>query len=180
MLTFWGGKTFDSYLSVISTLDSSLFAWSVVIAKGKGSHMTWNFKNTYAVAKCLRQRAVSVIWSNNLSVCIFRSSGLEGMVLYVHIRKPNKLGIIILMTVMMITWLTIILDVSGQHDRYAHLSKYRSNAALASASFRRSHLADSCHLSVNDIKYCIVSAMTEVVIHTSICSCFNYQLYIGN
>jgi hypothetical protein len=32
--------------------------------------------------------------------------------------------------------LCALAHIASQHDRYAHLSKYRSDAALASASFR--------------------------------------------
>ena len=80
------------------------FYRSVVMAKGKGSHMTRNIKNPYAVAKCLRRRvesthfdaigfspsnvvrllsSVSVIWSNNLSVCIFCSKDIFWWILFI-------------------------------------------------------------------------------------------------
>ena len=67
--------------------------------------------------------------------------------------------------------------VACKHDHHAHLSKHRGNSAFTSASFWGSHFADICHLSVNDIKYSIISAMTEVVIHTSI-SCWYRYLHI--
>ena len=67
--------------------------------------------------------------------------------------------------------------VSGQHDSHSHLAEHRSDSALASASFRRSHLADSDNLTVNDVKYCIVCAMTEVVIHASV-SCRYCYLHV--
>lgn len=66
--------------------------------------------------------------------------------------------------------------VAGQHNCHAHLSQNGSDTALASASFRRSHLADICHLSVNDIKYRIVCAITEVVIYASV-SCWYCYLH---
>ena len=67
--------------------------------------------------------------------------------------------------------------ISCQHDSHSHLTQNGGNAALASASLRGSHLADSCNLAVNDIKYRIICTMTEVVIHVSV-SCWYCYLHI--
>ena len=64
--------------------------------------------------------------------------------------------------------------IAGQHDLYSHLSEHWSDSAFASATFRRSHPADICHISVNDIEYCIVCAMSEVIIHSSISCRYSY------
>ena len=64
--------------------------------------------------------------------------------------------------------------VACKHDHHPHLSKHRGNSAFTSASFRGSHLADICHLSVNDIKDCIVGAMTEMIIHASVSCWYRY------
>ena len=64
--------------------------------------------------------------------------------------------------------------ISGKHDHNSHLTKYGSDSALASASFRGSHPADIRHFSVNDIEYRIVSAMTEMIIHASVSCRYRY------
>ena len=116
------------------------------------------------------------------------------------------------MTIMVITCLTIILDISckvccdeffhvtaattdnlyslgfkdilgslahvaGKHNDDTHLAENWSYSALAPAALWRSHLADVCHLAINDIEYRIVCAMTEVVIHTSV-SCWYRYLHL--
>ena len=43
--------------------------------------------------------------------------------------------------------------IAGKHHRHSHLTENRSDPALASASFRRSHLAYIDHFTFNDIKY---------------------------
>ena len=113
------------------------------------------------------------------------------------------------MTVMVITRLTVILDIScqvcgdeflnitaaatddlyslcfkdilrslahiaGKHDHHSHLSEHWSYSTLAATAFRRSHLADICDLSIDHIKYRIICAMTEVIIHTSIPCRYSY------
>ena len=42
------------------------------------------------------------------------------------------------------------------------------DAALAAAAFRRCHLAYIGNFTVNDIKYCIIGTMTEMVIYASV------------
>ena len=69
--------------------------------------------------------------------------------------------------------------ISCQHDIHSHLTQNGGDAALASASLRGSHLADSCNLAVNDIKYRIICTMTEVVIHVSV-SCWYCYLHVLN
>ena len=64
--------------------------------------------------------------------------------------------------------LCTLTHIAGQHDRYAHLSQNRSDTAFASTAFRGSHLAHTCNLSINDVKYCIVCAMTEVIIYAPV------------
>ena len=69
--------------------------------------------------------------------------------------------------------------IAGKHDYHAHLSENRSDSAFAATAFRRSHLADVCHLAVKHVKYRIVCTMTEVVIHTSISCwyCYFHNIY---
>lgn len=69
--------------------------------------------------------------------------------------------------------------IAGQHHHNSHLPEHRSDAALAAASFRRSHLADSNDFAVNNIKNRIIGTMTEMVIHSPV-SCRYRYLHIAN
>ena len=66
--------------------------------------------------------------------------------------------------------------ISCQHHCHSHLAKDRSYSALASATFRRSHLAHSCNLTVDYIKNRIIRAMAEMIIHASV-SCWYCYLH---
>ena len=52
--------------------------------------------------------------------------------------------------------------IACQHHLYTHLSEYRCNSALASATFRGSHLAYANNLIVNDIENCIICTIKGV------------------
>ena len=58
--------------------------------------------------------------------------------------------------------------IAGKHHDYSHLPQNRRYSTLASASFRRCHLAHIHNLAINHLKYRIICAMTEMIIHASI------------
>lgn len=69
--------------------------------------------------------------------------------------------------------------VACKHNLHSHLPQYRSNTALASATFRRSHLAHASNLVINNIENSIICAMAEMVIHTSVSCRYSYlHLYL--
>ena len=69
--------------------------------------------------------------------------------------------------------------IACQHHLHTHLSEYRCNSALASATFRRCHLAYTDNLIVNDIENCIICTMAEMVINTAIMNLMRNP-FIGN
>ena len=75
--------------------------------------------------------------------------------------------------------LCTLAHIAGKHHSHSHHLQDGSYAALAAASFRRGHLADTSHLSVNDIEYGIIGAMTEMVIYTSV-SCWHCYFHGSN
>ena len=66
--------------------------------------------------------------------------------------------------------------IACKHNLYPHHLEYRSDSALASAAFRRSHLAHAGNLIVNDIENSIICAMAEMIIHATV-SCRNSYLH---
>ena len=70
--------------------------------------------------------------------------------------------------------LSSLSHIAGKHHGDTHLSQHRSYPTLAATSFRGGHLADTCHLVVNDIKYRIICTMTEVVIYVSVSCRYRY------
>ena len=64
--------------------------------------------------------------------------------------------------------------ISSQHDHNSHLPEHRSDTALAAASIRRSHLADSHDFTVDHIKNRIIGTMTKMVIQSPISSWYCY------
>ena len=67
--------------------------------------------------------------------------------------------------------------IPGKHHYHAHLLEHRGDAALASATLRRSHSARSDDLSVDDIKYSVIGTMTEMIIYPAL-SCWHCYLHI--
>ena len=64
--------------------------------------------------------------------------------------------------------------IAGKHDGNTHLLEYRGDSAFAAASFGRSKSAHSGHFSVRNIKYSIIGAMSEMVIHPAVSCRYRY------